>query len=53
MQLYKNLVIRIIIILKLNLKSDGDFRLNQCNMWYELLLHRKILHNNICGDQNQ
>jgi len=53
MQLYKHSIIRIIIILKLKLKSDWVFRLNECNMWYELLLHNKILHNKICGDQNQ
>jgi hypothetical protein len=53
MQLYKHSVIWIIIISNLRLKSDVVFRLNECNMWYELLLHNKLLHNKICGDQNQ
>jgi hypothetical protein len=53
MQLYKHSVIQITIILKLKLKYDGVFGLNECSMWYELLLHNKILHNKICGDQNQ
>jgi hypothetical protein len=52
MQLYKHSVTQIIIIFKLKLKSRGVFRLNQCNTWYDLLLHNKT-YNKICGDQNQ